>query len=247
MCFSTMVERDRKRIERDFSAATDAAAMALFRENQATEQWMAKEDVKTTLGLSRAPRASQFKWAPDAEDGRVFPGYFAPAIIMKAGKRVIVPMRYSLRPTGTPKDLKGQYDLFNCRIDNLTKKPTWRKLIGKQHALFPFKKFYEWVDGPGERKKLICFAPGDRHTMWAPALYDTWSSLDGKFTFSSLAIVTDDPPPEILACGHDRCPVFLRADKIDEWLTPERRGLDEVMGLLQMRESVYYQHEWTAA
>lgn len=243
MCYSTMVERDKRRIEREFAAVTSAAAMAAFREIQASERWMSKEEIKTTLGLARAPRASQFRWALDDESSRVYPGYFAPVIVMQHGQRTIVPMRYALRPAGTTKELKSQYALFNCRIDTLTIKPTWRKLLSRQHALFPFTKFYEWVEGEGGKPAQISFTPGDRPYMWAPALFDTWSSLDGKFTFQSFAIVTDDPPPEILACGHDRCPVFLRSDKIDEWLTPEGKSPPDVVEILKFREDVLYRQE----
>lgn len=243
MCYSTMVERDRRRIEREFSATTSAAAMEAFREIQASERWMSKEEIKNTLGLARAPRASQFRWAPDDESGRVYPGYFAPVMIMQHGKRTIVPMRYALRPAGSPKELKSQYALFNCRIDTLAVKPTWRKLLGRQHALFPFIKFYEWVEGPEGKPIQISFIPGDRPYMWAPALFDTWSSLDGKITFQSFAIVTDDPPPEILACGHDRCPIFLRADKIDVWLSANEMASTDALNILKFREDVHYCQE----
>jgi putative SOS response-associated peptidase YedK len=60
-------------------------------------------------------------------------------------------------------------------------------------------------------------------------------------------MITDDPPPEIEAMGHDRCPIFLEADQIDAWLAPKGRSKEELYSILQKREQVVYSHEWLAA
>lgn len=36
------------------------------------------------------------------EDSRIFPGWWAPVMVMENGRRVIKPMRYQCRPAGTP-------------------------------------------------------------------------------------------------------------------------------------------------
>jgi len=36
------------------------------------------------------------------EDSRIFPGWYAPVLVMKAGKRIVVPMRYQCRLAGKP-------------------------------------------------------------------------------------------------------------------------------------------------
>ncbi len=60
-------------------------------------------------------------------------------------------------------------------------------------------------------------------------------------------MITDDPPPEIEAMGHDRCPIFLAADQIDAWLTPSGRSKEVIYAILKKREQVVYSHEWLAA
>lgn len=247
MCFSTKVHKDSSRFELALGAQRDVQALLDYRSIRGYERSAGPDVMKATLGLARKPKdgTSHFRWAPEENDERVFPGYFAPVIVMKGGRRTWVPMRYRIRPAGTPKEIPSKYNLFNCRIDSLQTKPTWRRLFGKQHALFPFIKFFEWVED-SKGKKLVCFAPDRHDLMWAPALYDTWTSYDGKITFSSFSIVTDDPPPEVEEVGHDRCPVFLRNDLIDAWLTPEGRSKDELFSILKNKEEVVYHHEMAA-
>jgi putative SOS response-associated peptidase YedK len=102
-------------------------------------------------------------------DERIFPGYFAPVIVAKGKDRFVVPMRYRVRlPDG--KEIPSKYNVFNARRDSLLSAPTWRPLFGHQHAIFPFTKFFEWVERE-EKKREIVFSPQDRSLMWAACLY----------------------------------------------------------------------------
>ena len=59
--------------------------------------------------------------------------------------------------------------------------------------------------------------------------------------------ITDEPPPEVAAAGHDRMIVNLRPEHIAARLTPEGRSLQELQGILSDRQAPYYQHEVLAA
>ncbi len=76
--------------------------------------------------------------------------------------------------------------------------------------------------------------------MWAPALFDIWHDPDQDFSLYSFAIITDDPPPEILAAGHDRCPIFLNQGEIDLWLNPKGKKPQEILQCLQHQERVVF-------
>lgn len=39
---------------------------------------------------------------PKARDGRIFPGHYAPVLVMEDGERIVKPMHYQCRPTGKP-------------------------------------------------------------------------------------------------------------------------------------------------
>lgn len=77
---------------------------------------------------------------------------------------------------------------------------------------------------PGEAPENIVlrFEPSPPQEMYiAPALFhlDAAGEADEPDLWS-FAAVTDDPPPEVAAAGHDRCIVQLRPENVEAWLTP---------------------------
>jgi putative SOS response-associated peptidase YedK len=173
-------------------------------------------------------------------DERIFPGYFAPVILNRGEKRVIVPMRYRVRrPDGG--EVPYQYNVFNARRDSLLTAPTWKPLFGQSHAIFPFTKFFEWVERE-DKKREISFVPESRTMMWAAALY---SEPQDK-SYRSFAMVTDEPPPEVAEAGHDRCPIFLSEEHIDAWLEPKGKSKEYLLSLLDHKEKTYYSHSLVA-
>lgn len=179
------------------------------------------------------------------EHPRIFPNYHAPIILWEKGRRVGRPMRYRLHPHWTPKEIPSKYNLFNARLDSLETRRSWKALFMKRHGLLCFERFYEWVEDPESgKKRLLSFAP-DREMMWAPVLWDRWS--DGKEVLESFALITTDPPPEISMMGHDRCPIFLREDRIDTWLQPEKATKKKIYALLHDLEEVTYSYTWAKA
>jgi putative SOS response-associated peptidase YedK len=58
----------------------------------------------------------------------------------------------------------------------------------------------------------------------------------------SFAFITDEPPAEVLAAGHDRCIVPLKRKYVDAWLDPDPQNLDVMHAILDDRERPYYQH-----
>ncbi|MEJ0008890.1 MAG: SOS response-associated peptidase family protein [Steroidobacteraceae bacterium] len=62
----------------------------------------------------------------------------------------------------------------------------------------------------------------------------------------SFAAITDEPPPEVAAAGHDRMIVNLRPENVDRWLRPEGQSIDELQSLLSERQTPYYEHQRAA-
>ena len=244
MCYSARVKQAQHEFYKRFGATIDPSARMQYQNLIAFEKDVGPDEIKKLMGLARKPSSSQFKEA--GEDERIYPNYFAPVIIWEDGQRKFVPMRYRVRPAGMPKEIPSKYNVFNARIDSLETRQTWKKLFGQKHALFPFVSFYEWVNRDG-KKAQINFLPGDRQVMWAPALYDEWSSYNGEITFKSFAMITDEPPPEVEAAGHDRSPIFIHENYIDQWLQPEGKSRAELYTLLGAREAVIYGNQWVDA
>ncbi|MCO4754730.1 MAG: SOS response-associated peptidase family protein [Bacteriovoracaceae bacterium] len=239
MCFSVQIDKDIKRLSQRFNAHPAVGEFHALKALQEYEAQLTPQELKSSLGLKRVPKGAVFK-TPES-DGIVYPNYFAPVMVFENGKRVIRPMRYRVRPANSVEEIPAKYNVFNARIDALEKRQTWRDIFLRNHGLFPFKSFYEWVQDDAGKKRLINFAPNNAETMWAPCIFDQWRSKDGKIQFYSFALITDDPPQEIEDKGHDRCPIFLKQDLIDQWLQPQRSDKGDIYQILKQKETTYFE------
>jgi putative SOS response-associated peptidase YedK len=208
-----------------------------------TKTWTAKLATRQRQ-RERIQKKMQEASAPyESERYRIYPFYFAPVVVMEKGKRMIRPMRYRVLPKNGI-ELPSKYNLFNARRDSLLSARTWKESFGRTHAVFPFMTFYEWVQGKGGRPREIVFNPDGFEDMWAASLYSQTKTKEGLL--ESFAMVTDDPPPEVRAAGHDRCPVFMDHTLLDEWLAPKGKTLDELDGLLSHKEKTHFSHAQVA-
>jgi putative SOS response-associated peptidase YedK len=83
--------------------------------------------------------------------------------------------------------------------------------------------------------------------MLIACLVAEWRDAKGGAPLLSFAAITDEPPPEVAAAGHDRMIINLRQQNLDAWLQPEGRSVAELDALLADREAPYYEHEVMAA
>ena len=190
------------------------------------------------------------------EDHRIFPFWYAPVVVSTDIGPVITLMRYHCRPAGKPKGIDRQFDgLYNARRDSL--EGFWTAQFGRHHALIVLDGFYENVDQhrvenrelrPGEAPQnvILHFTPKPGAPMFVPCLWSSWSA-EGEQDLQSFAIITDEPPAEVAAVGHDRCPINLRQGNLQDWLTPQGRSRDDLYRILSEREQPYYEHEVMAA
>ena len=173
-------------------------------------------------------------------DSRIYPGWYVPVMIVQDGERVIVPMRFRCRlPGWTEADEREKDGSYNARLDRLT--TSWSKLFGHQHGVMLVDRFYENVTRDG-KKVVLKFDPVPAQPMMVACLWNR-SELPGEDYLLSFAAITDDPPPEVAAAGHDRCIVPIKAEHVDAWLNPDPADLDAQFAILTDRERPYYEHE----
>lgn len=84
---------------------------------------------------------------------RIYPFYFSPVIMVEKTARIITPMRYRILPR-TGVEIPSKYNVFNARRDSLLEARTWKQTFSKQHAIFPFVKFYEWVEQKARKVEM---------------------------------------------------------------------------------------------
>lgn len=183
--------------------------------------------------------------SPHAADARIFPMHYAPIILEEeGGRRVVRLARYHCRLPGKSASVDGLFPgLYNARRDNLEK--YWRVAFGTSHALLLVDSFYENVKRGGGNS-VLHFQPRPAETMLIACLYSVWTGANGK-SLLSCAAITDDPPPEVAATGHDRIIINLKPENVDAWLTPQRRTDAELQAILSDRQTPYYEHEVLAA
>jgi putative SOS response-associated peptidase YedK len=181
----------------------------------------------------------------DSNDYRIFPRNYAPIILVRNGEKVLAPARYLLRQSGKPAfmddKLSGNY---NARRDNLTK--FWRKEFGATHAVMAIRSFYENVTGKDGENVVLHFNPREPDVMLIACLYAEWSDPKSGEKLLSFAAVTDEPPEEVAAAGHDRMVIRLTRENVDRWLTPEGRSDEELQAILSERQPAYYEHRIAA-
>lgn len=220
---------------------------------------------KTTKAATEATRIStnKIEWVLDKltdarrtelkdSDSRIYPGYYAPVMIWEDGKRVIRPMRYQCRPAGKPAFYDTKFPgTYNARRDNL--QGFWKTQFGYTHGLMVVNAFYEHVcqpqieDGTGEatRNVILEFRPRPVQDMLVACLWSHWTG-DGEPDLYSFAAITDEPPEEVSAAGHDRCIIPVKSENIDAWLNPDPSNLAALNAILDDRERPYYEHRLAA-
>jgi putative SOS response-associated peptidase YedK len=193
---------------------------------------------------------------PVADDARIFPGHYAPVMVMKDGQRVIVPMRYQCRLPGWTEEMeKRKPGTYNARRDSLD--GAWRQLFGYRHGILVINAFFENVARhrvehrelrPGEQAENVVleFRPRPPRDMLVACLWSFSKGKDGEADLFSFAAITDEPPPEVAAAGHDRCIVPIRRENIDAWLEPDPDNLAALHAILADRERGDFAHRLAA-
>ena len=189
------------------------------------------------------------------DDSRIFPAHYAPVMVWENGRRVIKPMRYQCRLPGKPAFHDAKFPgTYNARRDNL--EGYWRGLFGHSHGVMVLDAFFENVNRHAmERRELAAgeqpqnvvleFRPQPPRQMLVACLWSRWTAR-GEHDLFSFAAITDEPPPEIAAAGHDRCIIPLRPENVDAWLRPDPSDLRRQQAILDDREQPYYEHRLAA-
>lgn len=188
-------------------------------------------------------------------DSRIFPGWYAPVMVIEDGRRIVRPMRYQCRPAGMPADFDKRYPgTYNARRDKL--RSFWRGLYGFSHGLLLVDAFYENVKrhrlerrelAPGEAETSVelGFSPDPPQLMLVACLWSHWQA-PGQLDLWSFAAITDDPPPEVADAGHDRCIIPIKPQCVDAWLNPDPANLDALDAILADKARPYYEHRLAA-
>jgi putative SOS response-associated peptidase YedK len=178
------------------------------------------------------------------DDSRIFPMHQAPIIISEGGANRLVLARYHCRQADKPAGIDGKFPgLYNARRDNIDR--FWRNEFGATHALCVVTSFFENVERDG-KNVVLQFDPRPAQDMLIACVYARWKGPDGK-ELLSFAAITDEPPPEVAAAGHDRVIINIKEENVAAWLNPKGRSDAELQAILSDPQRPYYEHKALAA
>lgn len=190
------------------------------------------------------------------QDSRIYPGQYAPVMIEKDGQRIVLPMRYQCRLPDWSETTERKYPgTYNARRDKLEK--SWGSLFGHRHGIMIVTRFYENVSrhrlegrelGVGEKEENVVleFDPKPPQEMLVACLWNVSPAADHGIDLFSFAAITDEPPPEVAAAGHDRCIIPIKPEHLDAWLHPDPADLQALYAILDDRARPYYEHRLAA-
>ncbi len=132
----------------------------------------------------------------------------------------------------------------------------WGNVFGYRHGVMLASAFFEHVPrhkvegralavGESEEDMILEFRPNGLEEMFVACIWSRWQA-PGQSDLLSFAAVTDEPPPEVAAAGHDRCIIPLRRENVDAWLRPARTNLAAQYAILDDRERPFYEHRLAA-
>lgn len=146
--------------------------------------------------------------------------------------RRLASARWGLVPSWANDPAEGA-KAFNARIETAAEKPTFRDAVVSRRAVIPANGYYEWVPGAdGVKAPHYVQLPDDELMLFA-ALYEWWRNPraapqdPARWVLSTTILTRDAQGP--LAELHDRMPVFVGAELMEDWLDPETEGDDDLL------------------
>jgi len=154
-------------------------------------------------------------------------------ILIDNDKRIVKSMRWGLIPSWA-KDDKFGAKMINARIETLTEKPSYRKLVSSNRCIVITDGYYEWKK-EGDRKVPFYFKDPDDKLLTMAGLYDMWKNPDG-YLIPTYTVITKDAQQEIAAI-HNRMPVILPQKHLDTWLKTENFSISKALELAKNTKS----------
>ncbi len=162
--------------------------------------------------MNRSPLVAKFqKSSAVLSQGEIRPTNVAPVIASsKTGNRAVFPMKWGFT---------GKTLLINAKTETAAIKPTFREAWASHRCIVPASWYFEWEhtmmnDGKKKTGDKFMLQPKGSPVTWLCGLYRIEEGLP------CYVILTREPSEEIRFI-HDRMPLMLPEQYIDEWIKPD--------------------------
>ncbi|MEE3393498.1 MAG: SOS response-associated peptidase family protein [Lachnospiraceae bacterium] len=151
---------------------------------------------------------------PIITEGEVRPTDIVPVIAPnQKGVKTVFPMQWGFT------NKEHNTTLFNARCETAGTKPTFKDAWKSHRCIVPASYYFEWehFKSPDGKTKT-----GDKYAIQPEGLTVTW--LCGLYRMEEgypVFVVLTKEPTETLRKIHDRMPLILPQDKIEDWINPD--------------------------
>jgi putative SOS response-associated peptidase YedK len=133
----------------------------------------------------------------------------------KREQRQLLPAKWGL-VNSWQTDAKGAFKQINARSESAPSRPAFRDAFVHRRCAVPADGFFEWM-GTKEARRPIWFHPPHDDLLLFAGLYESWHDPKTDVWQRTFTILTTDAN-EIVAPVHDRMPVILPPERVEEWL-----------------------------
>ena len=155
----------------------------------------------------------------------ISPGQEAAVIKKYSNGRALELATFSIFPNWA-QNKEGFRPLHNTRLESLTTKPYFKRLVTENRLLIPSSLFYEWSKSEDNKKIPYCFKNKEDELMY----------FAGIFEKNMFSIITIESKNKI----HHRQPMIINKSKINDYLNLKNNAA-EVLQSIKPPELDYYQ------
>ena len=149
-------------------------------------------------------------------------------VIRYEGRNKLGKLHWGLVPPWA-KDLSGAAKLINARNETVAEKPSFKNAFVNKRCLILADGFYEWQKTEKTKQPWYFRLPSGGPFGFA-GLWQVWKSSEGQ-KYNSCTILTTIASGSVKHV-HDRMPVILQPDAINDWLNPDTNNINQLKEIL---------------
>jgi len=122
-----------------------------------------------------------------------------------------------------------QRKISQARSETVDEKPSFKNAFAKRRCIILADGFYEWQKTEKTKQPWYFKLPSGNLFGFA-GLWEVWKNSEGQKYNSCTILTTIDN--ELVKHVHDRMPVILRPNTINDWLNPDTHDIDQLKEIL---------------
>ena len=156
----------------------------------------------------------------------IAPTNFSP-VIVNDGKKSTKMMKWGLIPSWSKKEEVGSR-IINARVETISEKPSFYNLINNNRCVVLSDGYYEWTN---QNNQPYYVTHTQNKILPLAGLWTKWENSDSNIIFS-YTVITRTPVKSIDHL-HNRMPVILNNQKIDEWIDCKQFSFSDCLNDIQ--------------